>query len=70
MSHQLHDSAKSILDEISAIIADIDNDTRSEENKAILSRTDSEVVYGTRLLVRKVSDLMHQMSFPEVCDLR
>ncbi|OJJ66311.1 hypothetical protein ASPBRDRAFT_424913 [Aspergillus brasiliensis CBS 101740] len=65
MSHQLCDSAKSTLEEISAIIASIDNNPASEEQKAILSRTDGEVVYGTRLLVRKVSDLMRQMSFPQ-----
>lgn len=68
MGDQLSDPAKSILEEISAIVADIDNDPESEEKKAILSKTDSEVVYGTRLLLRKVSDLRRQMGFPTVCD--
>ncbi|GIK05806.1 hypothetical protein Aspvir_009919 [Aspergillus viridinutans] len=64
MGDQLSDPAKSILEEISAIVADIDNDPEGEKKRAILSKTDSEVVYGTRLLVRKVSDLRHQMDFP------
>lgn len=69
MSHELSDSAKDILEDISAIIADIDNDPDNVKKGAILSKTDGEVSYGTRLLVRKVSDLIYQMSFPEVSDL-